>query len=183
MAGFDVDELVEQCRGALKESQPALAVRDILQRAVANPSAVADALAVEEGGITPLHQAEDITVVRVMWTPGMSLYPHDHRMWAAIGVFTGVEDNHFYRRAERGLDEVSVKPVEQQDVLLMGDDVIHSVTNRQDRFTGAIHVYGGDFFGGKRSEWDLETGVESPYSVPHTQQVFAEANAAYLARR
>lgn len=182
MAGFDVDALVAECRGALHETQPALAVRDILERTIADSSAVADALAIDEAGLTPLHQADDITVVRVMWAPGMSLYPHDHRMWAAIGVFTGVEDNHFYRRSEaHGLDRLNVKRVDEHDVLLMGDDIIHSVTNSQDRFTGAIHVYGGDFFGAPRREFDPETFEEMPYSVPHTVQVFAEANAAYRA--
>jgi predicted metal-dependent enzyme (double-stranded beta helix superfamily) len=180
-ARFDVDELVAECRGALTETQPALAVRDILERALSDRATVSEALGVDEGGITPLHQATDITVVRVVWTPGMSLYPHDHRMWAAIGVFGGTEDNYFYRRADDGLTRTGMKPVAEGDVLLMGDDVIHSVTNAQDRFTGAIHVYGGDFFGGARSEWDPETFEESPYSVPHTEQVFAEANAAYRA--
>ena len=28
----------------------------------------------------------------------MRLYPHDHRMWAAIGIYQGREDNAFYRR-------------------------------------------------------------------------------------
>ena len=181
--GFDVDSFVAECREALGESKPTLAIRDILERTLSKPSAVADVLAVDEAGLTPLHQAEDITIVRVMWAPGMSLYPHDHRMWAAIGVFTGVEDNHFYRRVNGGLTETGVSPVPEGEVLLMGDDVIHSVTNRQDRFTGAIHVYGGDFFGAPRSEFDPVTFEESPYSVPHTEQVFADANAAYRASR
>jgi predicted metal-dependent enzyme (double-stranded beta helix superfamily) len=30
-------------------------------------------------------------------TPGMTLGPHDHCMWAAIGVYTGGEDNTFFR--------------------------------------------------------------------------------------
>jgi predicted metal-dependent enzyme (double-stranded beta helix superfamily) len=34
-------------------------------------------------------------------------------------------------------------------------DIIHSVLNPIDRLTGAIHVYGGDFFGAERSEWDF----------------------------
>jgi predicted metal-dependent enzyme (double-stranded beta helix superfamily) len=37
-----------------------------------------------------------------------------------------------------------------------GDNIIHSVTNPIPRLTGAIHVYGGDFFGAERSEWDPE---------------------------
>jgi predicted metal-dependent enzyme (double-stranded beta helix superfamily) len=28
----------------------------------------------------------------------MTIMPHDHRMWAVIGVYTGREDNIFWRR-------------------------------------------------------------------------------------
>ena len=28
----------------------------------------------------------------------MTVIPHDHRMWAVIGVYTGREDNIFWRR-------------------------------------------------------------------------------------
>ena len=37
------------------------------------------------------------------------------------------------------------------------------MTNPLDRLTGAIHVYGGDFFGGGRSEWDPENLLERDY--------------------
>ncbi len=182
MGSFDPDALVAECRGALSETQPALAVRDILERTLAQPGAVADALATDEAGITALHHAPDLTVLRVVWAPGMRLYPHDHRMWAAIGIFGGVENNEFFRRADDGLTQSGLKAISESDVLLMGDDVIHAVKNPLDSFTGAIHVYGVDFFGGNRSEWDLETFEERPYDVDHTRQVFAEANAAYRAR-
>ena len=48
--------------------------------------------------------------------------------------------------------------------------------------TGAIHVYGGDFFATPRSEWDPETLVEAPFDVQTTMRLFEEANAAYEAR-
>jgi predicted metal-dependent enzyme (double-stranded beta helix superfamily) len=54
--------------------------------------------------------------------------------------------------------------------------VIHSVANPLRRFTGAIHVYGGDFFATPRSEWDPETRVERPYDVERARATFREAN-------
>ena len=39
-----------------------------------------------------------LTVLNVVWAPGMVLPPHDHRMWAAIGIYAGQEDNEFFRR-------------------------------------------------------------------------------------
>ena len=50
-----------------------------------------------------------------------------------------------------------------RDAEPLGRDIIHSVTNPLPRLTGAIHVYGGDFFAVKRSEWDPESLRERAY--------------------
>jgi predicted metal-dependent enzyme (double-stranded beta helix superfamily) len=131
-----------------------------------------------------LHHAPDLTILNVIWAPGMYLRPHDHRMWAAIGVYGGQEDNTFYRRdAEAGLTESGGKQLEPRDVLLLGDATIHSVANsRSHEFTGAIHVYNGDFVNQPRRQWDPETLVEQPYDLAETNAAFEAANAAWAAR-
>jgi hypothetical protein len=50
------------------------------------------------------------------------------------------------------------------------------VANPLGRFTGAIHVYGGDFFGTPRSDWTPDTLEERPYDVERAMRMFAEAN-------
>lgn len=65
----------------------------------------------------------------------------------------------------------------EKDAEALGSNIIHSVTNPISRLTGAIHVYGGDFFGVARSEWDAETLVEHRYDVEKTMRLFEEANA------
>ena len=47
--------------------------------------------------------------------------------------------------------------------------------------TGAIHVYGGDFFAAERSEWDPETLLEERYNVERAMRQFEEANASQRA--
>jgi hypothetical protein len=42
--------------------------------------------------------------------------------------------------------------------------------------TGAIHVYGGDFFAAERSEWDSETLLEGRYDAERMARRFEEAN-------
>ena len=42
---------------------------------------------------------DELTVLHVVWAPRMTIYPHDHRMWAAIGIYAGQEDNSFFRRS------------------------------------------------------------------------------------
>ena len=68
------------------------------------------------------------------------------------------------------------------DTTLLGKTIIHAVTNPLRQFTGAIHVYGGDFFAAARSEWDAETLEERPYDVEHAKRVFAEANERWRAQ-
>jgi predicted metal-dependent enzyme (double-stranded beta helix superfamily) len=102
-------------------------------------------------------------------------------MWAVIGIYTGPEDNIFWRRGSHGgkLQAVGAMPLSARDAHPLGDNIIHSVTNPIARLTGAIHVYGGDFFGADRSEWDPETLQEGRCDVAKNMRLFEEANALY----
>jgi predicted metal-dependent enzyme (double-stranded beta helix superfamily) len=175
-----VDDIVARCRGALGEHTPVLAVRDVLSELIADASALDRAVGpVELGGITALHNDADLTILRVAWTPGMALNPHEHRMWAVIGMYGGQEDNAFYRRAPGGLEPAGGREIRARDVLMLGHDVIHSVANTRGEFAVALHVYGGDFFTGERSEWTFDTHEERPRDLANTQRLFDEANARW----
>lgn len=176
---FDLDAFLADCRAALAEGEPRLAIRDVLRRAVSDGGSVAEALRPTEGGITLLHHAPDLTVVHVVWAPHMAIYPHDHRMWAAIGLYAGREDNTFYRRTGPGrrfLEESGGKRLDEGDVAVLGDDTVHAVANPGDRLTGAIHIYGGDFVDEPRSQWNPATAEEQPYDIAEAHAVFASAN-------
>src|SRR5688572_849399 len=95
---FETDSFIAACVEAAGEHEPRLAVRDVLERGMADPASVARALPPERAGITKLHVSPEITILHVVWAPGMSFGPHDHRMWAAIGIYTRGEDNSFYLR-------------------------------------------------------------------------------------
>ena len=126
--------------------------------------------------IVTLHRSPELTILNVTWAPGMSIYPHDHRMWAVIGLYGGREDNVFYRRSAQGLVQAAGKQLETTDTILLGKTVIHAVTNPLRQFTGAIHVYGGDFFTVPRSAWDPQTLEERPYDVEEAKRIFLKAN-------
>ncbi|MDH4127045.1 MAG: hypothetical protein OEV69_15565, partial [Gammaproteobacteria bacterium] len=55
-------------------------------------------------------------------------------------------------------------------------DALHSVTNPLQRFTGGIHIYGGDFFNTKRSQWDPETLQEEPSDGARIREIFQREN-------
>ena len=94
---MDSDELVAQCVDAIAETEPRLAIRSVLERALAS-SELADTVGSLEPGLNVLHNTAELTVLNVVWPPLVSLFPHEHRMWAAIGIYGGREDNAFYRR-------------------------------------------------------------------------------------
>jgi predicted metal-dependent enzyme (double-stranded beta helix superfamily) len=133
--------------------------------------------------VQKLYHAPDLTVLNVIWAPRMTIMPHNHRMWAVIGIYTGREDNIFWRRipGDKGgkLEAAGAKALCAKDAEPLGHNVIHSVTNPIPRLTAAIHVYGGDFFGIERSEWNPESLEEGRYDVDKTMRMFEEANALY----
>jgi predicted metal-dependent enzyme (double-stranded beta helix superfamily) len=178
---FSVDELVSDCQAALQETNPQLAVRDILERTLSRPSEVAEVLAPERAEIVKLHASDELTLIKVVWAPGQALRPHDHRMWAVIGIYGGQEDNAFFRRGPGGLVPSGGRVIADRDVLVLGDDAIHSVTNPLRSYTAAIHVYGGDFFTKPRSEWDPDTLEEGPLDVSRVLGEFESFNTGVQA--
>jgi predicted metal-dependent enzyme (double-stranded beta helix superfamily) len=176
---FEVDTLVASCHDSLTENEPRRAVREILAKTLEHPDRVAEQLGRTEGGLEVLFNSPELTVLNVIWAPRMSLYPHDHRMWAVIGIYGGGEDNTLFRRASHGLVKSGGKALRERDVLSLGPEAVHSVDNPMERFTGAIHVYGGDFINEPRSQWDAETLQEQPYDVAQVRRVFAEANSSW----
>src|ERR687887_931513 len=101
---LDVEEFVAECRACLGAAEPRLAIADLLECTVDPASRCDVALPAERAELTKLHHSPELTVLKVVWAPGMSIWPHDHTMWAAIGIYTGQEDNTFFRRANDGIE-------------------------------------------------------------------------------
>ena len=182
---FDKDRFIEDCKAAIGRKDAQAAIRELVARAVSDPKDVVRALGEpERAGVETIYKADDLTILNLCWGPGMVFKPHDHRMWAVIGIYGGREDNYFFRRADGGgLTRHGVKQLEARDTVPLGAAIIHSVTNPLDRITGGIHVYGGDFFAVPRSEWDPKTLQEQPYDVADTMRKFEESNSRLTPRR
>jgi len=157
-------------------------MREVTARAVEDPGAILAALGEpKRAEIQRLHHTPELTILNVIWGARMTLMPHDHRMWAVIGVYSGREDNIFWRRVGgrdgRKIEAAGARALSNGDVVSLGRDIIHSVTNPIPRLTAALQIYGGDFFGQSRSEWDPETLLEQPFDIEKAQRLFEEANA------
>jgi predicted metal-dependent enzyme (double-stranded beta helix superfamily) len=180
---FDVDRFVANCRGT-GGANGFRGVLEVVAGAVSTPADVLKALGEpQRAGVQVLHRSGELTVLNLVWGPRMCQLPHNHGMWAVIGIYTGREDNIFWRRpagAPGGrIEAAGARALSQREAVPLGPDIIHAVVNPIKRLTGAIHVYGGDFFMVARSEWDPEHLVERPYDVEKTLALFEESNRLY----
>jgi len=177
---FSAERLIADCQAALAADKSHKHVCEVVRRAVSEPGAVLTSLGEpKRAGLHELYRSSDLTILNVVWGPSMTIAPHDHRMWAVIGIYTGREDNIFWRRVPGGSGKVEAagaRALCEKDAEPLGHNIIHSVTNPVPRLTGAIHVYGGDFFTARRSEWDPETLSEGPFDIERARRRFEEAN-------
>ena len=178
---FHKDEFSAACQSAVASGGGTTAVRELVARAVSDPASVIAALGEpKRAGIELLYRSPTVTVFNLVWGPHMTVMPHNHHMWAVIGIYGGREDNIFWRTlppdARWPLEAAGASSLMPGDACPLGKDIIHSVTNPLGKLTGAIHVYGGDFIAQDREEWHEETLVQSPYDIAKARRLFEESN-------
>jgi predicted metal-dependent enzyme (double-stranded beta helix superfamily) len=174
---MNINQFVHDCIVANEEADAQAAVNEVLARAVSTPEAVLAALGnPERAGLNVLLSSPTLTIFAATWTPQMNLMPHDHLMWANIGIYTGREDNIFWKRTSDGIKAYSADALFVKDTAMLPADVLHSVTNPLQRFTGGIHIYGGDFFNTTRSQWNPETLEQEPSDGARIREMFQREN-------
>lgn len=181
---FNKDHFIQDCMNAVAEGQGA--IREIVAEAVSDSAGMMSELGEpEHAGITPIYRSPDLTIINFVWAPCMSLMPHNHQMFSVVGIYSGREDNIFWRRTETSIEAAGAKSLGVGDVATLGHDIIHSVLNPIGKMTCAIHVYGGDFFAPAepRSEWDHETLIERPWNIDKVKSLFREAEARFNATK
>src|SRR5579862_2414603 len=128
---LDLDRFFADCQEAVAQDASHKGVRDVVARTVSEPAAVIAALGEpQRAGINVIYRAPNLTILNLVWGPGMTIMPHDHRMWAVIGIYTGREDNIYWRRlppdAKRELEAAGARSLCRGDCTPMGSDIIHS---------------------------------------------------------
>ncbi len=181
---FDVARFISQCEAAVAANDGREMVRQILAAAVSKPSDLLAAFGEPRlAGVEVLHRSPKLTILQVAWPPSYTQTPHNHLLWAEVGVYSGREDHIFWQRSAANAKwAIQVKggaSLAAGDCCSLEHDAIHSVTNPLDRVTLGLHVYGGDLpFGAPRSSWDGETLVETPLSYERDHRVAKQYNEA-----
>ena len=73
------------------------------------------------------------------------------------------------------IEPTDARTLSQGKAAVLAADVIHSVRSPASGSTAAIHVYGGDFFGVRRSEWDFESLSERLFDAEQARRLFERA--------
>jgi predicted metal-dependent enzyme (double-stranded beta helix superfamily) len=95
---FESAQFIAECRTALQQDASYKLVREVVAHAVSDPAAVLKGLGEpKRAEIRTLCRSDDLTILNVVWGPHMTVLPHNHQMWAVIGIYTGRENNIFWR--------------------------------------------------------------------------------------
>lgn len=178
---FDLDQFVEDCKAAVKDDPTHKTVHELTSRAVANPEEVLRVMGEpKRAGAQTVYRSPTLTILNLAWGPHQMIMPHNHDMWAVIGMYGGREDNVFWRRlpdcADGKIEAAGAKSLAAKDCVPLGRDVIHSVVNPSMKLNAAFHIYGGDFFDAHRSEWDTDELTEREMDIQASMRAFEEAN-------
>jgi len=180
---FSIDQLVADCVEAVENTNghSGPAIEEVLARTINDPAAIEAALGHPRDmpEFSTWHNTDELTILHVVWPPSVDLMPHNHLMWASIGLYGGREDNRVFRSLPDGsLEHRRTKTLLKGDTILLGDETVHSVSNPSKEWTGAIHVYGGDFFRDGRQMWADEDQQPAPFDADVLRATLADAAAA-----
>jgi predicted metal-dependent enzyme (double-stranded beta helix superfamily) len=162
-----VAELVARCLAAARTDHPIDAVRDVLQDVVARPALwqamfEREVHQTDHRGISELHEDARLTITHVALDPDFVSGVHDHGIPALIAVYSGQEDNTFYRLADGVPVADRHTAVVAPDILFMATEDIHHIENRLAEPLRAVHIYFGSLPNAVRSAWNMETGERMP---------------------
>src|SRR5438445_1587660 len=93
MPAVDIGRFVETCFAALEADKPVEAIKDLLVVTVGQPDALIEGLPDPLGQELVLFRDPRLTIIQVTIAPGLRYPPHNHGMEAAIGLYSGLEQN------------------------------------------------------------------------------------------
>ncbi len=168
---FELQRFIDDCRAAAGDVRR---VADLMRAAVAQPEAVTAALQVAAAGKPGervLCQDKDLTVLNVRIPAGFCSPPHNHTIWAVVGIYEGQEDNTFYRLVDGEVRMIERHEVRAPGVLTLDGSTIHAIANPLAQLSCGLHVYGGHLDDAPRSLWDPDTHQPAPFTRERAMQI------------
>ena len=143
----NIDHFVVDCIDAVASPGTERAVREGVARLVSDPQGLMQVIGTPtRAGVKRIHVTDTLTIVNVVWAPRMTLMPHNHNMWAAIGVYGGREDNIFWRRLTDDplgrIEAAGAKALRPKDAVPLGPAIAPRGPNPTPQPAGSLPGYG-----------------------------------------
>src|SRR5437762_9249448 len=123
---FNKDNFIQACIDEVGDGPPA--IREIVARAISDRAGMMSELGEpEHAGITPLYRSPQLTIINFVWAPCMSLMPHNHQMFSVVGIYSGREENVFWRRTDTTIEAADAKCLGAREVATLRRDIVRSV--------------------------------------------------------
>ncbi len=163
-----IEEFVARCVSAVTADGRSEATREVVEQVVRDQR-LTEKLSLDPG-VRLLHNGEDMTILHVVMAKrplgaGEPL-PHNHLMWAVIGVTHGSEQNAFFERSEHTITPSNGRVVTEGEVIVMDEGAILSVKNPStSRLSSALHIYGGHLISAEKTMWCDPGLSEQPFDL------------------
>lgn len=162
---FSFAQLARDLTSAASRVDAALAVRGVLEQAIADPGAILAATPADADDEVMLAENPHASIWRCRFQPSEIMPPHEHHMPVLIATYAGVERSLIYRRTPKGLEQTGTVDIAAGEVRLLPADVIHAVVGANGTPSDAIHVYLGPLMQVKRDLYDWETGQAVDFTM------------------
>lgn len=151
-----LDSFTVDARTATGMDRPLEAVIDLMARTLADPAAIPVPDLPENE--TMLFEDETVSIWHERFLPAEVLPPHDHGMFAVLGVYRGAESNRLYRPGGGALRPAGELILRAGEFHVFGPGDVHAVTALGGAPSLGLHVYLGPLTRVARSLYDWETG-------------------------
>jgi len=129
-----------------------------------------------------LFRAQDrsLTLFALVVPPGAQTPVHDHLAWGLVGLYTGMQDEEIYARADGGLELAARRSLVPGDfyVLIPPAEDIHRVRTTSAEPSVSIHLLTNDTGCVWRHAYDPATGEARPFRSGYVNAPCADEAAA-----
>jgi len=160
-----LDEIVEQAIDAAASDKPSSAIKDVLEKSMAEHSTMASEISAQPADEVLLHEDKNCSIWSCRYDSDVVLPPHEHLMTVHIAVYSGCEVEVIYCRERDSLVWENNTSISEGQVVSLEPDIVHAVTAEGDRQSHALHIYEGPLTQVKRSLFDWVSGDKIEFTM------------------
>ena len=172
---FDLDTLVAEIKTASRSVDPKTDVKAIMERVFEDTQLIQENIPVFDEDEVNLFEDDAISIWVCRFMPGAPIPAHDHQMDAMIGLYAGIERNHFFKlETSDTITESGHVDINPGEILNISPTAIHAVECVSEEPSCGIHVYFGPLQSIDRSLFDQRAGTRLKFTEDTFNRLSAE---------